>query len=101
MDLQDDFADMFAADDPLVDDISINGVVINGYFVEPDVIEEPYYGRDEAVDSRFVLVQRGDLATLGQWPPADPIVVVNLVTYRVIRALDNAGHVRLFLQEAA
>ena len=96
MDFQADFAAMFAEGD----DIIIAGISLKGFFVQPGIIEEPYYGNERDGDGTYALVQQNDLEGIGQWPVSDPVVEVNGITYRVIRPHRSAGHVQLFLQEA-
>ena len=96
MDFQADFEHMFEDGD----DVVIDGVTIKGFIARPGVVSEPFYGDERDGDGFFVIVQKSDLEDLAQWPLDDPVVVVEAITYRVIRPHENGGHVQLFLQEA-
>lgn len=97
MDLQDDFFSMFTDSD---DEILINGVTVAGFIARPGVIQEPFYSVDGELSGVFVIVQKSDLETLGQWPLDNPSIELDGIFYRVIRPHENAGHVQIFLQEA-
>ena len=97
MDLQDDFSFMFSDDG---DDLTIDGVDLKGFVGRPGPVLEPYHGADGEASGTFIVVQRGDLEDLGQWPLNDPVVEIATITYRVIRPHESAGHVVLYLEEA-
>lgn len=97
MDLQTDFTAMFAEGD----DIIVDGVTLKGFVVHPGVFEEPFYGDvPTAGNTLSVIVQQGDLKSIGQWPLAEPQVEIDALVYRPIRSHLSAGHVQIFLQEA-
>jgi len=96
MDLQDDFSFIFEDSE---DNITIDGIDCDGFFCRPDPVLEPFHG-DGAEAATFILVQRDDLEALGQWPVDAPVVVVDELTYRVVRDHENGGHVLLYVEEA-
>ncbi len=97
MDLQDDFSFVFANDG---DDLTIGGVAVKGFVRRPGPVLEPYHEGAGERDETYVIVQRGDLETLGQWPPDNPEVKIEAITYRVIRHHESFGHVWLYIEEA-
>jgi len=96
-DLTADFSDLFA---DCGDDITIDDETVKALVAPPGVFQEPFFGDANDGGNYFIIVQKGDLADLDQWPLDDPEVVIDEITYRVIRDHESSGHVQLFLQEA-